>query len=171
MSRLGTMSPQALKAFYSPDGDEQVIILLTLSGAGIASPIYLADGWTQRLSENDDDVVYGVISRGTPYIFLPLEIKLPSDEDGAAANAQVVIHNVTRQLTPALRQLTSPPNVTIEVILASNPNSVEVSFTGFKLNGFTYNSETVSGSLIVDQNTGEPFPRHSFTPNNFPALF
>ena len=171
MSRLAKMSPTALRAFFSPDCDEQVIILVKLSGANISTPIRLADGFTKRLSETDDDVVYGVTSRGADHTFLPLEITLPGDADGEAPTAQLVIHNVTRELTPSMRGLDGPPDVDMSIILASSPDVLEVEFSGFKLSGFDYDAQTVSGALVVDSLAGEPFPQYSFTPNYFAGLF
>lgn len=169
MSRLTSMSPAALKALFSPDSSEQLITLVTLTSG--AEVVRLADGFTQRLSETEEDVIYGVRSRGQDFVFLPIEIGLPSDEDGAAPRAQLTIHNVTRYLTPFIRGLVAPPRVDLEIVLASSPDTVEVSFGGMSLASVTYSAETVQGNLTVDTLALEPFPAHTFTPNWFPGMF
>ena len=88
MSRISTMSLQAIESVLAPEGGDDFIVLLTIydpdeSGTVIAR---IADGWTQRLSagvtigDSDtggpithstdlDDVVYGVISNSQNFIF------------------------------------------------------------------------------------------------------
>ena len=103
MSRLSSFSPAALKAMFSPDGDDTLAVLLTITGEGITTPIRLADNYTQRLSSTDDDVVYGIQSRGNNYVFLPFQITLPSEEADAAPRCQITLNDVTRYLTPTIR--------------------------------------------------------------------
>lgn len=45
MSRLGTLSPAARRAMFSPDADDDLITLLTIDGVGIAQPVRLADNY------------------------------------------------------------------------------------------------------------------------------
>lgn len=171
MSRLASLSPAALRAMFSPDADDTLITLLTITGPGIATPIRLADGYTQRVSETADDEVYGVPSRGSNYLFLPLQITLPTEEQGAAPRCSITIHDVTRVLLPAVRTISSAPNVLLELVLSSAPDVVEASFAGFKMAGISYNADTISAELTVESLAVEPFPAHSFTPAYFPGLF
>ena len=170
MSRLASLSPAALKAMFSPDGDDTLIALVTFTGGGIVGAIRLADGYTQRISETADEVVYGVVSRSQNYTFLPFALTLPTEED-AAPRCRIVINDVTRQLVPAIRALSGPPTVTIELVLASAPDTVEVSFGGFLLGGISYDADSISGTLTVESLAVEPFPQHAFTPSYFPGLF
>jgi hypothetical protein len=171
MSRLSSLSPAALRAMFSQESDDTLITLVTITGPGISTPIRLADGYTQRISETDDDVVYGVTSRGNDYIFLPLQITLPTEEQTAAPRCTITINDVTRYLTPVIREINSAPSVTLELVLASSPNTVEASFPGFLMAGIQYNADTVTAELTVETLTSEPFPAHQFTPSSFPGLF
>lgn len=171
MTRLSTLSPAALRMMFSPDADDTLITLLTITGTGIATPIRLADGYTQRISETAEDVVYGVVSRSNNYIFLPIRISLPTEEQEAAPRAQISISDVTRYLTPVIRSITAAPTVTLELVLASDPDSVEVEFPGLLMSGITYNRDLVTADLSVESLTIEPFPQHTFTPSGFPGLF
>ena len=171
MSRLSSLSPAALRVMFSPDADDTLITLLTISGDGIAEPIRIADGYTQRISETADEVVYGVRSRSKDYVFLPIEITLPTEEQEAAPRCSITIHDVTRYLTPIIRSINTAPKVGIELVLASAPDVVEVSMPGFLMGGITYNANTVTAELTVENLTSEPFPAHTFTPSYFPGLF
>jgi hypothetical protein len=174
MSRLSTMSPAAIKAVFSPESDSSLIVLLTLylpDSPGQA--ILLSDSWKQRLPafETATEVVYGVISRGLNYIFLPLEITLPSEEDGQPPRSTIILHDVTRNLTPIIRGLTSPPKVKLELVLSSSPDTVEASFSGLYITNFSYNATSVTAELSMIDYDREPFPSGRFTPSLFPGLF
>jgi len=171
VSRLASLSPAALAAMFSPDADKTLVTLLTLTGAGIATPVRLADHYTQRIGETDDEVLYGVASRGEDYIFLPFQITLPAEEQAAAPRCRIVLHDVTRSLIPQLRTITSAPSVLVELVLSSAPDTVEVSFGGFSLGGISYDAGTISAELAVESLAIEPFPAHTFTPGYFPGLF
>jgi hypothetical protein len=170
VSRLGSLSPAAIRALLSAESDDNLIALFTFTGAGIVTPLRIADNYTTRLSETDEDILYGVQSRGNDFVFLPLGLTLP-DENDSAPRATLTIHDVTRYLTPVIRNLTGQPSVLLELVLVSSPDVVEASFPGMVLGGITYNKDTVSGELTIDGLATEPFPAHSFTPAYFPGLF
>lgn len=167
------MSPNALKAVFSPDSDDDLIILLTVYDPNNESNVIarLADGYTKRISENQTDVVYGVTSNGFDYTFLPMQISLPSEDEAQAPRCSITMYDVTRYLTPIIRTITSPPRIKIELILSKSPDIIEVSFSDFYISNFTYNAETVNAELSMIDYEREPFPSHSFTPQYFPGMF
>lgn len=169
MSR--TLSPAALKAVFSPESDANLVILLTLTGGGITTPIRICDSYTKRISETADEVVYGITSRGNDYIFLPMEVGLPQEEEGSLPRASITLFDVTRYILPALRNLTEPPSVLLEIVLNKTPDTLEADFYGLKLANVTYTKDSVTGNLVVDGLEREPFPSHSFLPSSFPGLF
>jgi len=173
MSRLTSMSPAALRAVFSPEADADLIMLLTVYDPANSSTVVarLADGYTQRISETDDDVAYGVISRTNSFIFLPMEITLPTEEEAQAPKCSLVLHDVTRYITPLIRNLSGPPSVKLELVLSSTPDTVEASFSDFYLTSITYSAESVSAQLMMIDYEREGFPMHSFTPALFPGLF
>ena len=171
MSRLSPLSPAALQARFSPDAGDSLIMLLTLDGPGIGAPIRLADGYTQRLSETADEVVYGVVSRSQSFMFLPMQITLPGEEDSAAPRFKITLHDVTRQLMPVIRSIPSAPTATLELVMMSTPDVVEASFPGFKLGSVNYNADSITADLSVESWAVEPFPAHTFSPAYFPGLF
>jgi len=176
MSRISSMTPEALRALFSTESANDLITLVTFSD-GTNSEIRLCDnctdslGNTHRINETDNDIVYGITSRGEDYTFLPLEITLPQEEEAQAPRCSIVIRDVTRYLTPVIRNITSPPKVKLELVLSSSPNTVEVSFDGFYVTNFTYNRDQVTCELQMVNYEREPFPMHSFSPKYFPGLF
>lgn len=171
MSRLASLSPAALAAMFSADADSNLIALLTITGAGIDEPVRLADGYTKRVSETADEVIYGVTSRSNDYLFLPFNLTLPTEESDAAPRCQITIQDVTRQLTPVIRTINNAPSVLIELVLSSSPDIVEASFPGFLMSSISYNANVITAELTVESLAIEPFPAHTFTPSYFPGLF
>lgn len=167
------MSPEALKAVFSPETDEDLITLLTISNFDNSNTIIrIADGYTQRLVESDEEVVYGVRSRSNDYIFLPVTITLPSEEESGVPRCSLSITDVTRYLIPIIRStILRPPSLKLELVLASSPDDVEISFSQFYINSITYNADSVQCDISMISYQNEPFPCFSFTPNYFPGLF
>lgn len=173
MSRLASLSPDALRVMFSPDADDTLAVLITITGTGITTPIRLADNYTQRISSltTDDEVVYGIVSRSNNYIFIPFNITLPTEETESAPRCQITINDVTRYLIPTIRQASTALNVKIELVLTSSPDTVEASFGGFLMSGISYNANSITADLNVESLAIEPFPAHTFTPSYFPGLF
>lgn len=167
------MSASALKAVFSPDSDDDLIILLTIYNPLNESQVIarLADGFTKRISETTEEVIYGVTSNGNDYTFIPMEISLPSEDEAQAPRCSIVMHDVTRYLTPVIRTITAPPRIKLELVLTKTPDVVEVSFTDFYINNFSYNADAVTADLTMIDYEKEPFPMHSFTPRYFPGMF
>lgn len=175
MSRLSRLSPAAIKAMFSSETDEQLITLVTIQDpASPNTPVRLANGYTQRLTEytNDDEVVYGVKSRENNYLFLPLEINLPIDEETGMGDVTLTLNYVTSEAIELIREhLVRPTSVTIELVMGSTPNYVEAVFSGFSITSVTYNAQSITMTLTVVNYNREPFPGYSFTPKYFPGLF
>lgn len=176
MTRLSTMSPQALAELYKQESSDTLVTLVSFIDPDTDEVLLrLCDNFTQRLTgtgyTDDFDVVYGLISRTNTFMFMPLEITLPSQDTEGGSRAQLVIRDVTRYLTPVIRTLTKPPKILLELVLKSQPDTVEISFSGFYLSSISYNAEQVSGELSLIDYQREPFPIHGFTPSYFPGLF
>jgi len=167
------MSPSALRAVFSPDADDDLIILLTIYDPINESQVVarIADGYTKRISETSEEVIYGVTSNGNDYTFLPMEISLPSEDEAQAPRCSIVMHDVTRHITPIIRTITAPPRIKMELVLSKTPDVVEVSFSDFYISNFSYNVDSVSAEVSMIDYEREPFPMHSFTPQYFPGMF
>jgi hypothetical protein len=59
----------------------------------------------------------------------------------------------------------------MEIVLASDPDTVEAKFVDFKLTNVTYDAHVVQGDLTIEDFTAEPFPAASFSPSLFPGIF
>lgn len=171
------LSAEAMRAIFSPDADSDLFILLTIKDTNTGEILRLTDGYTQRLAsytdseDFPDQVIYGVSSRGNDYIFVPMQITLPQEEESQIPRASIVINDVTRYATPLIRSITSPPEATLELVLSKTPDIVEASFSNFYITNFNYNADSINAELTMIDYDREPFPCHSFSPIYFPGLF
>ena len=170
MSRLTTMSPEAIRAVFSPEADSDLLFLLTVYSPDNPEIVVarICDGFTKRISETDNEVIYGVTSRSQDFIFLPMEISLPTEEEAQAPRCSIVMRDVTRYIIPIVRTIVGPPKVKMELVLSKTPDTVEATFTGFYISSFSYNADSVTADLSMVDYEREPFPMHSFTPAYFP---
>ena len=180
MSRLSRLSPAAIKAMFSSETDEQLIMLLTIydpngstDPAATTSPIRLSDNYTQRLSSTtDDEVVYGVTSRTNEYVFIPMTLNLPNEQETGLGDCTITLNFVTPEMITIIRShLRVRTKVLIELVVSSNIDYVEASLQDYYITTASYNAENVTLNLSMVSYNTEPFPSFSFTPSYFPGLF
>jgi len=141
---------------FKQETDEAFLVLLSIIHPDIV---------TLRVTNNGEDI----ISNGNTYIPFPFSITLPRSDPQQQPRAQIEIDNVDRQIVQAIRLLTTPPEIQIQVVRASAPDTVEVQFDGFTLKDANYDALVVSGSLSVEDFLSEPYPAGIFDPSRFPG--
>lgn len=164
-------SAAAIKQFFSQEADDPLLLLVTITSG--ATTLRFANGYTGRLTALETDeftTVYGVVSRAQDFVFLPMEITLPTEDD-AAPRARIALHDVTREAMPLIRAATSAPSVTLELVLASDPDTVEMTCGGLAMHAISYSRDAITAELTADDLALEPFPAHTFVPAHFPGLF
>ena len=85
--------------------------------------------------------------------------------------ANLSIDNVSRDIIASIRSIQTPPSVTMEVVLGSDPDTVEASFPDFELQHIGYDALTITGDLGIESFMSEPYPGDIFSPARFPGLF
>lgn len=157
MSR--SITPQSRAAIQAAQTPEIFCILLTIAHEGLPAPIRVCDG--------GEDIV----SRGETFVAYPFALSLPDDSEGRSPRARLSIDNVERQIVMAVRDLATSPFVTVEIVRRAAPDVVEARFDDFRFTNISYDSQTVSGDLGVEDFTAEPYPAGQFSPALFPGLF
>jgi hypothetical protein len=114
---------------------------------------------------------YWKFNEGNQYIAFPFGITLPSDEENAPPKAMLRISNVDRRIVQEIRGLASSPAVTIELVRAVDPHTVEVVYTGLELLNAKYDAQIISGDIAVRSFSREPYPASLITPSLFRGLY
>jgi hypothetical protein len=157
------------KALFPQESGEVPIFLLTITHPILNQPILLSTDATTRLST--DPLVYGTISRSLTFLYAGVDVTIPDEQDKTPPASKLTIQNVTRDLIPLARSVSTPPSVKIEAVLASALDSVEMTWPALDMSNLTYDANQLVFDLTMDALVTEPFPSGTFSPAYFPALF
>jgi len=150
-----TVSTTFKAAAYAQQTDEVALVILAIAHSDLAATI--------RVVNNTENVTSG----GDEYLAAGFDIKLPNDD----GRTTISVCNIDRIMVNAIRSISSRPTVTMSVILASDPDTIEVGPYVMELSEVTFDAFTVTGTLTFDDFLDEPFPGDKFTPGQFPGLF
>lgn len=153
-----SLSATAVASLNAQETGEVWLVLLTISHPDLPTPI--------RVVNNNEDIT----SRGNIYQAFPFEIVLPGEDPDSPPRAAIRIDNVDRSVIALIRSISSAPTVTIEVILASQPNIVEIAYSSLALRNVRYDPSTIEGELFFEPLFNEPITA-TMTPSRFPGLF
>ena len=157
------------KALFAQEGGEVPIFLLTITHPEFAEPIYLSTDPTERFSM--DPVMYRTQSRGIDFLYAGIDVTLPDEQDKSPPASKLTIANVTRDIIPLARSVSTPPSVTIEAVLASDLDTVEMTWPAMDMSNLTYDASFLNFDLTIDALVTEPYPGGTFSPADFPGLF
>lgn len=154
---MRSLSAAALVSAHMQETGEVWLVLLTISHPSIATPLRFANN-TQS-----------VMSRGELFVAFPFEVELPSSEQDTIGEARLRIDNVDRMIVDTIRTILSPPDLKFEIVLASQPDVVEVFYDGLVLRNTTYDALIVSGGMKFEDIMSEPVSLQ-MTPSRFPSM-
>ena len=119
---------------------------------------------------DQQDQVHG----STTYKAMGFEVTLPADTEERVPEVRVAVDNVDRQIVAALRGISGPPTVTLEVVRVDPAGAVntEIAPMSFRLNQAQYDALRVEGALGYEADyLNEPAVRHRFDNTIAPGLF
>lgn len=154
-----TQTKDAKLGLFASETSEVFLSLVTIDHDDLGSPVRIV---------ND---LQSIVSNGDTYEPFPFEIVLAASQAEELVTATLRICNVDRGIVTALRPLTSAPTVTIQIILASDPDSVQLGPQTFTWRVATYDARAVEGELQLEDILSEPYPGDRVTPSLFPGVF
>ncbi len=134
------------------------LVLLKIEHADLSAPILVVDN---RVA---------ITSGGDIYSAFPFQVRLPDSLEDAPPRARLRISNVSREIGQAMRDITSPADVTIEVVRQDAPDVIEMSWPTMKLTNVRWDFLTVEGDLEYENRSREPYPYLVFSPAEFPGV-
>jgi hypothetical protein len=152
------LSPALLAQLYAQESDVPFLMLVTLIHPSFT---------TIRLVNNSEDIV----SNGETFTAFPMRIRLPVDDGETSREVAIEFDNVSRELIDEVRTVTSPIDVKLEMILASNPDDVQVTLDELKMRNVTYNKSVVSARLYLDSFLNVELTSERYSPKLYPGLF
>lgn len=168
------LSPSAKISLMAQETTEREICLLTITHPDFDRTLYLSTDPTEYLfdEETTGTPVYGTKSRGRDYVYLPMSPTLPSSDSETPPTGTFSISNVSREIAPYLLVVNDEyPKITVEVVMASDPDTVTQIWPEFDLATASMNADTVDVQIGLNSANTEPVPWLRFVPAYFPNLF
>lgn len=153
-----SLSHELLAQMFGQVADDPFLMLVTLSHPDFDT-IYLVNNTVDQ------------VSRGVTYTAFPMDITLPPDDGETVREVKIVFDNVSLALIQEMRAVTSPMDVKIEMVLASDPDSVQLSLEELKLRSVTYDKQRISARLYMDSFLNVELTSEKYTPTLYPGLF
>lgn len=152
------LSAQLLAEMYGQVSSDPFLMLVTLTHTSFG---------TLRLVNNTENI----ISRSQTYTAFPMVITPPMDDGESLREVSIAFENVSLELVDEFRTVTTPVDVTIEMILASAPDSVQITLGELKIRNITYNKSTISAKLYMDDFLSVELTSEKYDPSTFNGLF
>lgn len=162
-------SQVVIDKLYAMDLDDVAVVLLTLDHPTFDAPVRLSLDNKDTLEEEDmyGRKLLGTLSRGREYLNVDFEITLPSVSSEEAPHGSIRMDNSANELIPYIRNAQvrdGPLLATIELVFASDPDTVLQSWTNFEIREIKYDSVAVEASFKADVMAEEPYPGRTFNP-------
>ena len=152
------------------ESDEVAIMLMELRHPDTSEIIRISGDNTVLLA-NTPELVWGTVSRGKTYYFRPLSLRLPTDVADRPPRMQLVVENVTGDMVAFTANMIQRGTCDLDIVTASDPNTVQIPFPTLDLRGFTRNSNVITFDIGLDAAEDEPIPAGIFSPAGFPGAF
>ena len=168
------LSPSIKKTIMAQNTDEREVCLLTISHPEFEAPIRLSTDPTVYLRDDEESKspIYGTVSRGEEYVYVPITPTLPSSDSETPPVGRFSISNVSQIVSPYLLMINdSYPRVTVEVVMASDPDTVIQIWPELDLTSTSIDASSAEVQVSLNASNVEPIPWLRFVPAYFPNLF
>lgn len=167
-----TLSTGALAMIFAESTEDDLVALMTITGGGLDDPIYLADNYNTTEVLANGTTKYTFVTTAHTYLALPCSVKLPTQKPKQAPITQVTFKNVTRELMPSIRELDgSETNCALNIVVKSIPDTVQIAMPYFKLENATYDKDTLSVDLGIENFARSKFIQYIIGPEYFAGYF
>lgn len=156
------------EAINAEESGELAIFLLTVEHDDIPGTLRFSTDPTEMVT--DVPLVYRTTSRGEDYFYLPMFVLLPDEREEAPPKSQLRITNVNRSMVELLRSVTTPGRAKLELVLGSDPDTVEVESPWLDIISANHTAGELVLELSLNSMTTESMPVDSFDPAGFPGL-
>lgn len=172
MSDSINLTDATKESLLASESGECVIFLTTISHPDLTEPARICTAALERVEETDEDVIYGLYSRGEKYIYIPsVQITPPQDDDESPPAIGLSVGRMD-EIVETLRTIgEDPPTVDVEMVLSTSPDLVDAAWPQFDLQEVEIGQEDITGTLGLDMLENEPGVPVSYTPATHPGLF
>lgn len=158
---MNTLSQDLLEEIFSQQSGDPFLTLVTLTHPDFPTPI--------RFVNNS----VSIVSNGNTFLPFTFYIGLPVDDGETQREFTLDFDNTSLELIDEIRSVVGEVQIDVkfEMVLASNPNVVEMSFEELKILNVTYNRTRISCRLGIEDFLNTELSSEKYQPTNFRGLF
>lgn len=154
------VSATALQAMLAQRTAEVFIPCLKIDHPSFAAPYRIAFN-TETLHRTEGDYL--------PFAF---QCNLPDQMEDSTPQVKVTIDNTDLAISDAIRTVSGRPSVTMDVVLASSPNTIEAGPFEYSLLDATASTDAIQGTLGYEDDVfAQQVPGQNYLPTNSAGLF
>ena len=153
-----TTSAAFKAAVFGQHSGEVFLALLSIAHADITTLRFVADS-------------QDVTSNGHVYTAYPFDVRWPAELEDQPPRTKIAIDNVDRAIVDEIRSLTGAPDISLSIVLASDPDVIEYGPIEGKLRIVAWNFGMINGDIEVEDLLNEGYPGTAITPQTAPGLF
>ena len=136
--------------------------------------------WLLTFSDYDNNVdlravnnLEDVASRGQTYTAFPFAISLPPDDGQKPQNLKLAFPNVGQELVTLIREFdpSLAPKVKLELVLSSDPETVEKTIDFMSVGNVTYTATDISFELVSSSIFARKTCTAIYNQAEFPGMF
>lgn len=152
---------------------DEPFLLMTVTDSTLSAPLRLCSYPAERVSESP--LTYGVISNGNAFEHR-ISGTIPNDQEGTTLHTILTCDNTDFALTETFIALTADNLVQLDIILASDPDTVFRSFPMMRINLVEVDDLNIvitldrNPNVYGDSGYGEPYPQGLQTYYQAPGL-
>lgn len=158
-----TLSAAALQSVQAQESGEVKLFIFEISHVSLSTPL--------RFVFNDEDVTHD----GETYTAINVDApKLPRDEADRLPVVRFAVDNVSQWLTPSMRAMDrrdGPPSMTVKIILASSPNTVEYGPLPFSIEKSDFDAGRYIFHAQYQSGKNQRWPGVQMRPDNCAGVF
>lgn len=153
------LSETAVRSINASETGEVWLVLLTIDEASFDQPIRVVNAGAD------------IISRLQTYVDTPVGVALPSQGTESPPRVELTLDAIDQTMARAFEAATPPVSCTLEVVLASDPDTVELGPIPLQVYHVNWDAMTVTGDLGFERLLDAPYPAHTISPADYPGVF
>lgn len=163
------MSQVSLDAarYIDPVSEIYPIFLLEFTHPSYNGALRICTSNVTRLGDDDDgNPQYGLTSNGDQYIYCPVSLSLPSQEEDGAPTCSLTMFRTAEAVT-LLRSFNTRPTVNMCQVWSDDLDTIAAEYPAFKVLNFEISEATITLNIGTDMDDTEPFPGKRFANDYF----
>lgn len=161
------LSDAYLEQAFQQESANPEIYLVSMTHPDFSEDIHVSSDATETLSSGHK----GTISNGVEYTNFPFKLKLQEQNENLIPKASLEISNVSREIMDAIQRIQDDvPVVRVQMVLASDPDLVEIDIRNMRFNNIKGNAIVIEGELRPKAFNNGKYPKGTFNAAEWPGL-